>query len=163
MRIENVVIDASPLISLFRSQQAQLLTQLFTNIWIPEAVWQEVTDSQHNDSASRGIVTASWIQRVYVNQIPHKISQRNLGQGESEVLSFALNSPTVRAILDDHAASQCAKVLGIPILGTGGLLVLAKQRGIITSVREALEALRSAGLWLSDDLIELLITKAGES
>lgn len=93
MRIENVVIDASPLISLFRSQQAQLLTQLFTNIWIPEAVWQEVTHNAHNDSASQGIVTATWIKRVNVNQIPQMISQRNLGQGESEVLSFALNSP----------------------------------------------------------------------
>lgn len=69
----------------------------------------------------------------------------------------------VRAILDDHAARQCAKALGIPILGTGGLLVLAKQRGIISSVREALQALRLAGLWLSDDLVQFLITKVGES
>ncbi|EDN71615.1 conserved hypothetical protein [Beggiatoa sp. SS] len=82
MRIENVVIDASPLISLFRSQQAQLLTQLFTNIWIPEAVWQEVTHNAHNDSASQGIVTATWIKRVNVNQIPQMISQRNLGQNQ---------------------------------------------------------------------------------
>jgi len=163
MLIEEVVIDASPLISLFRSQQADLLAQLFTNIWVPEAVWHEVTDRSHDDSASQGLVTATWPKIVHINQIPDIISKRDLGKGESEVLSFAINSPKVRAMLDDHAARQCAKTLGISTLGTGGMLVLAKQRGIIQSVGEAIEALRTAGMWLSDDLVQLLTTKAGES
>jgi len=85
MYIEEVVIDASPLITLFRSQQAELLTQLFSNIWIPDAVWQEVTDNAHNDSASQGVATADWLKQVTVNQIQEVISQQNLGKGESEV------------------------------------------------------------------------------
>jgi predicted nucleic acid-binding protein len=163
MLIEEVVIDASPLISLFRSQQADLLAQLFTNIWVPKAVWQEVTESEHEDSASQGLVTATWPKIVHINQIPDVISKQDLGKGESEVLSFAINSPKVRAMLDDHAARRCAKTLGISTLGTGGMLVLAKQRGIIPSVGEAIEALRTAGMFLSDDLVQLLTTKAGES
>jgi predicted nucleic acid-binding protein len=39
MRIEAVVINASPLITLFRSGQADLLPRLFTQIIVPEAVW----------------------------------------------------------------------------------------------------------------------------
>jgi predicted nucleic acid-binding protein len=163
MHIEEVVIDASPLITLFRSQQAELLTQLFSNIWVPDAVWQEVTDSGYNDSASQGVATVSWLKQVTVNQIPEVISQQNLGRGESEVLSFALTYPKVRAMLDDHAARRCAKKSGVSTLGTGGLLILAKQRGIIQSVGKSLEALRAAGMWLSDDLIQMLTTKAGES
>ncbi len=163
MLIKEVVIDASPLISLFRSQQASLLAQLFTNIWVPEAVWQEVTNHSHDDLASQGLVTATWAKIVHINQIPDIISKRDFGKSESEVLSLALNSPKVRAMLDDHAARQCAKTLGISTLGTGDLLVLAKQRGIIQSVGEAIEALRIAGMWLSDDLVQLLTTKAGES
>lgn len=66
MLIEEVVIDASPLISLFRSQQADLLEQLFTNIWV--AVWQEVTDCFYDDSASQGLVTATWPKIVHIKQ-----------------------------------------------------------------------------------------------
>jgi len=43
------------------------------------------------------------------------------------------------------------------------MLILAKQRGIIQSVGKSLQALRAAGMWLSDDLIQMLTTKAGES
>ena len=49
MRIEQVVVNASPLIVLLRSGQAELLPQLFSEIVIPEAVWQEVVMGAHLD------------------------------------------------------------------------------------------------------------------
>ena len=48
------------------------------------------------------------------------------------------------------------------MLGTGGLLVLAKRRGLLTSVGEGIEKLRNSGLWLSDDIVRILKTQAGE-
>jgi predicted nucleic acid-binding protein len=162
MYLKEVVIDASPLITLFKSQQAYLLNQLFSQILVPEAVWNEVIKNKYDDLASQGIVNVNWLKKVRVNKIPEVITQRDLGKGESEVLTFALNHPTIRAMLDDHAARQCAKSLGIPTLGTGGMLILAKQRGILLSVTEALEKLRAAGMWISDDLFKLLTAKVGE-
>ena len=44
MRIERVAINASPLIVLFGSRQSELLPQLFSEIVVPEAVWQEVAE-----------------------------------------------------------------------------------------------------------------------
>ncbi len=49
-----------------------------------------------------------------------------------------------------------------PCLGTGGVPLLAKRRGLVPSVTFGLEKLRRAGLWLSDDLVKLLKTRAGE-
>jgi predicted nucleic acid-binding protein len=66
-------------------------------------------------------------------------------------------------MVDDYAARQCAKTLGIATLGTGGMLVLAKRRGIISSVQPALIAVRRAGLWLSEEVVSLLLTQAGEN
>ena len=57
---------------------------------------------------------------------------------------------------------RCAKTLNIPMLGTGGLLVLAKRRGLLPSVSEGIERLRQSGLWLSDDIAQILKTQAGE-
>lgn len=58
MRIEAVVINASPLIVLFRSGQADLLPRLFSRIVVPEAVWREVLN-EHQDAAARGLVKQS--------------------------------------------------------------------------------------------------------
>ena len=86
----------------------------------------------------------------------------NLGAGETAVLSYALEHPPQRAMIDDAAARRCAITLGIPMLGTGGLLVLAKRRGLVSSVGVAIEKLRSGGLWLSDELVAVLKAQAGE-
>jgi predicted nucleic acid-binding protein len=48
------------------------------------------------------------------------------------------------------------------MLGTGGVLLLAKRRGLLHSVTGGLEKLRRAGLWLSDDIVKVLKSQAGE-
>ena len=82
--------------------------------------------------------------------------------GESEVLSLALADRSYFAMIDDRAARNCARTLGIQTVGTGGALVLAKRRGLIPSVSIVLQQLVDAGLWLSDEIITLLKTQAGE-
>lgn len=161
MRIEAVVINASPLITLFRSGQADLLPRLFTRIVVPEAVWQEVTVDEWEDRAARELGQQSWPILEAVLSSP-RVAAWNLGAGETAVLSHALAHPPLRAVIDDMDARRCAKTLGIPMLGTGGLLVLAKRRGLLASVSEGLAKLRQSGLWLSDDILRILKDQAGE-
>lgn len=161
MRIEAVVVNASPLITLFRSGQANLLPRLFDQVVVPEAVWKEVALDEWDDAAARELGAQSWPIRKDVPPSP-RVDAWNLGAGETAVLSYALAHPPLRTIIDDADARRCARTLGIPILGTGGVLLLAKRRGLLPSVAEGLEKLRNAGLWLSDDLVTLLKTQAGE-
>lgn len=55
-------------------------------------------------------------------------------------------------MVDDKAARRCAKTLGIQTLGTGGMLLIAKRRGLIESIAAELDNLRTAGLWISAEL-----------
>jgi predicted nucleic acid-binding protein len=160
MPIDRVVINASPLIVLFKSGQAELLPQLFNEILIPQAVWEEVTTSK-NDIASQKLPIVSWASSIQVAIYP-AIATWDLGAGESTVLSFALENPGYRAMIDDAAARQCARALRIATLGTGGALVLAKRRGLIESVEDRLRWLQDEGLWLSEEVISLLKQQAGE-
>ena len=162
MLIKRVVINSSPLIVLFKSQQADLLPQLFTDILVPKGVWDEVTAAGQNDAASRQLPTVDWAQRVEIENVAPEVAGWDLGKGESEVLSLALKNPDCAAIIDDRAARRCAQVLGIITIGTGRLLILAKQRGIIPLVSPRIEALQNAGLWLSESLVNLLKQQAGE-
>jgi predicted nucleic acid-binding protein len=161
MPIDRVVINASPLIVLFKSNQADLLTKLFSEVLVPQAVWQEVTISK-NDIAAQQLAIASWARPVEVAIHP-LIATWDLGAGESTVLSYALEHSGYRAMIDDAAARRCARTLGIQTLGTGGAIVLAKKRGLIDSVDVPLQALRDAGLWLLDSVVNLLKQQAGES
>ena len=114
------------------------------------------------DAAAQQLPTISWARQVEVPVIAPVIAAWDLGPGESEVLTFALTHPGYRAMVDDAGARRCARTCGIPIFGTGGALILAKRRGLIASVAESLTALRTAGLWLSDELVTLLKQQAGE-
>lgn len=161
MRIDAVVVNASPLIALFRSGQADLLPRLFQRVVVPDAVWDEVIAGGHRDVAAEGLAIQTWALRDAA-PVSQPVSAWNLGAGETSVLSYALAHPPLRAVIDDADARRCARTLGIPFLGTGGVLVLAKRRGLIASVSVGVQRLRDAGLWLSDDLIRLLKEQAGE-
>ncbi|MGA9378245.1 MAG: DUF3368 domain-containing protein [Phormidium sp.] len=162
MSINRVIINSSPLIVLFKSQQAELLSQMFAEILVPAAVWDEITATGANDTASQQLPNVSWAQRIEVETIAPEIAAWDLGKGESAVLTLALKTPDCAAIVDDRAARRCSQTLGITTIGTGGLLILAKRRGIIPSISPGIQALRDAGLWLSDTVVNLLKQQVGE-
>jgi predicted nucleic acid-binding protein len=163
VKIEKAVVNASPLILLFKSGRADLLPQLFAEVVVPEAVWEEVMAGGESDIAAAGMSSAGWIQRVKIPTIAPEVTVWNLGDGESEVLTFALTYSDYRAVIDDHAARSCARTLGVRTLGTGGALILAKRRGLVSSLSVELEILRDAGLWLSEEIVALLKEQAGET
>lgn len=69
----------------------------------------------------------------------------DLGQGESAVISFVLENPGFWAVIDDREARRCAMALHCRHTGTLGILVLAKRRGVIPSIREYIERLKEGG------------------
>ena len=129
---------------------------------MPGAVWDEVLAGGPTDPAARNLPLKPWLTRVDVAAIDPNIAAWNLGLGESEVLSLASSLGECRAMIDDAAARACARTVGARIIGTGGALILAKRRGLISSVGEALQSLRDVGFWLSPDIERLLKTQAGE-
>lgn len=162
MLINRIIVNSSPLIVLFKSKQAELLPQLFKEIIVPEGVFTEVTLAEQDDAASRELPNVSWLQVGEIPSINPEVAAWDLGLGESQVLSLALITLDCAAVVDDRAARRCGQSLGITTIGTGGLLVLAKRRGIILSISPGIQALRDAGLWLSDAVVNLLKQQAGE-
>ena len=137
-----------------------LLKQMGEEV-IPEQVYEEIVAGGKDDAANKAIPQVSWIKREKI-EISLPIAAWDLGSGESAVLSFGMKATGYWAIVDDLAARRCAQAFGIQTLGTGGLLVLAKRRGLITSVKDRVQRLRDAGLYLSDYVVDLLVTEAGE-
>lgn len=162
MRIERVVADASPLIILFKSGLAGLLPQLFSEIIVPPPVRREVMAGPPGDPSVAGLDNASWATTRQDLPIPQQIAAWDLGDGESSVLAHALQLQDARVLLDDRSGRNCAKTLNIRCLGTLGLILLAKRRGLIGAVAPAIEQISAAGCWLGADVIQTILTEAGE-
>ena len=78
------------------------------------------------------------------------------------MLAWAHAVPGTLAILDDLAARRCAATLTIPVRGTLGLVLAAKQRGRIPAARPVLESLRASGMYLSDPVLNKALALVGE-
>ena len=150
---DGIVLNASPLIVLFKSELEFVLPGMFKKIVVPEAVWQEV--SAYEDEAFTGLSKAQWVSRERV-RIDSRILVWNLGNGESQVLSWALKNPDYIAVIDDWAARRCSSSLKIRHIGTAGMLVLANRLKLIPSLGHALSQVKKAGLYLRADLVDQL-------
>lgn len=88
----------------------------------------------------------------------------DLGAGETSVLSLAASEPGWTAILDDAAARKCARSFSIAIKGTLAVIILAKQRGLITSAADLIRLLQSVGYHIDNRLVrEVLSQTVGET
>lgn len=149
-----VVADASVLIALSNIGQLDLLEPLVGEIVIPPEVARE---------AAPGVALPPWVRiRALGRPLDLRVSEASLHRGESEAVSLALELTAERLILDDLPARKLAKKLGLSIVGTAGLVFLAKRKGLIAAVRPVLDALRARGFRLRQDVYEEILNAASE-
>lgn len=86
----------------------------------------------------------------------------DLGSGESQVLTLALERPGAVALLDDRLARVVARTLGIPFTGLLGVLLQAKRAGAIPAVRPHLDRLQTLGFRISKTTRAEALELAGE-
>lgn len=155
------VINASPLTVLGKINQLPLLDVLSDKVIVPQSVMNEIMMGMQQDSSVPAIM--NWASRRTMPDIdiPSSILGWDLGQGETQVLSYAY-SKQLGAILDDGAARAAAKSYRIPIVGSLGIILRARQNNHIPAARSLIEQLLAQGSYLSDELIEQALHKVGE-
>ena len=149
-----VVSNASPLIALEQIGHLMLLAQLFDAVLIPPAVVSEVTST---------VALPAWIgQQALTQPVGPRILSASLGPGESEAISLALETEAKRVILDDRPARRLAQALRLPVIGTLGVLLAAKQRQLLIAVRPCLDNLLQCDFRIAPSLYENVLSAAGE-
>lgn len=152
-------VNASPLIILARAGYFDLLPKILSPILVPRAVADEIMAGPVGDSAIAALTGADWLSIVDLNPVVSPIATWRLGRGETEVLEIALRNAGTVAVLDDKAARRTAMTLGIPLIGTLGILVAATQGGLLPDFSVAAEAVIRAGLYADPATMEALKTK----
>ncbi|MEA2336884.1 MAG: hypothetical protein QOE82_891 [Thermoanaerobaculia bacterium] len=152
---DTLVVNASPLIFLGNAGRLDLLRATgASRIIVPQAVFDEVTATQHDDRAAGALAELGWIERVVRADLPPTITEWDLGFGESAVIAVALGIAGARPVIDDLAGRRCALAVGLNVMGTLVVVVAAYRRGQVEDPRRVLLDLRAAGMWLSDSVID---------
>ncbi len=151
--MSGVVSDASPLIALHQIGNLGLLGTLFGTVLIPPAVAREALSVER----------PAWIvERSLTKPMAPPVARARLGLGESEALSLAMEVGADRVIIDELAGRILAQRLGLPLVGTLGILLAAKRKGLIPAIREPIDTLRRGGFRVANDLYGDLLQRADE-
>lgn len=153
-----VVADASPLIALCRIGRLDLLHDIFGQLIIPDAVWQEVSASHPGKAGAAEIMKAPWIKRRSAMDLPLvSLLRQSLGAGESEAIVLAREIKADIVLMDERLGRAAAKQMGLVCTGLVGVLIEARRLGVVTDPSAVAQELRDiAGFWIADELMELL-------
>ena len=161
-----VVSDTSVLHYLSVTGQFNCLEKIFHEVFIPSAVWKEV--SHHRDlpvcNAATQAIAAGWLKL----ETPHdrqavQSLQRFLGAGESEAIVIAREHQPSLLLMDDLDGRATAQRFNLPVMGTVGILVRARKLGYVASLKPVLDELLATHRFrLDKQLYADALREAGE-
>lgn len=159
-----VVADAGPLIGLARVGLLDLLRQLYERVLVPVEVFEELrtADDRPGSRGLRAALEAGWLSVAPVETQGAESLSLALGPGEAAAILLAAQGPCRFLLLDERRGRAVAKGRGLRVVGTGGVLVAAKEKGLIDRVSDALEQLAAGGYRLSVELLARVLELAGE-
>jgi len=155
---ETWVVNASPLIALARIGRLDLLVGADRDLLVPTAVVREVMAGGEADPARQALVAGFAAPQIEV-AVDARVGEWGLGAGETAVLSLALER-RARAVVDDRDARRAAGALGIPAVGTLGVVIRARGEGRIASAAAVIRELRGAGFRLHDATVRAALAQA---
>ena len=135
-----VVSDTTAITTLLKAGEERLLPELFGTIAIPQAVWDEL------HAFHSGL--PAFVKLHPVAKPGERLPGTELlGRGEAEAIELAKEIRADLLLTDDRKARLAAERLGISCAGLLALLVQAKQKGRISSVRSFIDVLETKGVF----------------
>jgi predicted nucleic acid-binding protein len=157
-----VVLNNTPLVALWQLERLGLLHDLFGQVFLPLAVHHEFISTER-ELRRVAVASADWIEVVPLAQPQQALAYEGLGRGEAEVLALAIERSARLVIIDELRGRRYARRLGLPLTGTLGVLLLAKERGLVDRVAPLVSRLQEAGLYLHPALVARALEMGGEA
>jgi len=155
-----VIADAGPIFSLAIIDKLELLNEIFDDIKIPRAVWNEITLDK----------TTTFYSKIH-DYFEHKISDisgfnelsmiMDYGESESVMLYKELNAQFL--LIDDKKARKIAENFDIKCVGTLGLLLMAREKHLVDKLKPLFETLLNNDRYYSINLLNKILDKYKEA
>ena len=162
-----VVSDTTPIISLLKARRVELLEAMFGEVIVPFAVYEELVSNPRFADEAELVKSSVFIRKVILHnteEICLLMRSAGLDEGESEAITLARERRAHVLLMDEAKGRQVAKRMGLPVMGTLGLLLASCKRGLLgrEDVLECIEAMEKADIRISDTLHRYIIDRLDE-
>lgn len=152
------------MIALAMVDRLDVLHSIFDDVIVPEPVHEEILEGGESGSGVSEYLSADWIIRRSLHAPPDPLIESVLDNGEASVIQIAREAVIDRVLIDERKARKIAReVYGLNVVGSAGIIVEAKLRGLVESVQRELTRMRDHGYWIHDDIVAAAMRAAGES
>jgi predicted nucleic acid-binding protein len=161
----DIVINTGPLIAMVAATgNLNWLPSLYGRIVIPYEVLLEIEAGGPGNLEI--IALRAIVRQVLIGGQSTQIDAamlRELDLGESSVISSALIHAIDTVAIDEKAGRRLARIHGLKVTGSIGILLKAKRHNFIPNLGECIVRMRARGIWISEELIQEVLNRANES
>jgi predicted nucleic acid-binding protein len=159
-----IIINTSPLIALVAAMgDLKILESLYTDVLVPFEVCQEILIGGTTGFAITEFESASWLQKQSSPLTIPPLLFNSLDLGEASVIQLALNKNISTVCIDEAVGRRIARLSGLSVTGSIGILLRAKREGYPLSIKTAIQKMLNHNIRLSQTVIDFAIKEAGES
>ncbi len=155
-----LIADSSALVALSICDGLELLEQLFGEVKVPVAVYQEVTVRNKTGSGELETFLEGKVEAVDTANYIYLDGYADLGETEAMLLYKQLSADWL--LIDDRHGRQVAGINRIQTVGSLGVLLAAKQKGLISALQPRLDLLTRGKIYISPELQRSVLKLAGE-
>ena len=159
--MHRTISNTTPILSLLKIDKLDLLKELYGKVIVPLAVYQEIEKGREKPYY-QDLSVMDWVEVHEIKNPDSRAYFIDVDDGEAEVLILAKEMNADLVIMDEIMGRRYAKQLKFNITGTIGVLLKAKEKGLIKSIRNLMAELIEKGTWLNPKLISKALKIANE-
>lgn len=149
---KTIISDTSCFITLTNIGELELLHKLYGKVTTTLEIATEY-----------GEPLPEWVEIVNaVDKSKQQLLELQIDKGESSAIALAIEIPDSIIILDDSKARRIANQLGLSYTGTLGVIVRAKLRGLIPSIKPLVAKIKQTNFRLTEELEQQALKQANE-
>ncbi len=163
LETRQIVINTGPLLAIIAGLgNLKILNALYKRVVVPFEVCQEIMAGGSMGFGISEFIKADFLVKYDQSTIIQPYLLNSLDLGESSVIQTALTEKISTVCIDEALGRRFARLNGLQLTGSLGLLIRAKREGHHISLRDTISQMRACGVWLSESVTNLAISQAGE-
>jgi predicted nucleic acid-binding protein len=157
-----IVTNTTPLIALaVATDSLDILRALYDRVIVPLEVSEEILAAGPQAPGAEAFRKATWLEcRKETIELPLYL-RNSLDRGEASVIQTAVSENIEKVCIDESVGRRIARLNGLVLTGTAGILVKARQQGYPLDLPMALERMKAHGIWLGDTVVRFVLAADG--
>ena len=159
---KEIVINTGPILAIVAALGSLDILRMYRQVWVPWEVRQEVLVGGPDGFAVAEFQAAHWLRTESKPLEIAPLLANSLDPGEAAVIQLALDKDVQTVCIDEAAGRRVARLSGLSVAGSVGVLLRARREGYAFSMQDAIQRMRQRGVWLSERVVAFALGQTNE-